>query len=314
MSIFFMLNYGINITVFYRVLILILFAPIALAEPWMTGPLLAPAGRNTPPGHVNIEPYIFYSVYSGGYKNFNVTPIVTTGINDFLDIQATLPFDYNWQNKQNSKNIGDFNLALGLQLWQQNNSTYLPNIRFLLQEIFPTGRFEHLKENKLGTDNTGKGSYQTLMGLNFELLTPFKNEHYLRTRLGLTMKARSTDVKVHGINAYGGSTSTEGKVRLGSSYSVDFAFEYTLTQQLVPVFEVLFTNSSGSNFNGNPGFTPGGTLAGIGGIGNSQTSLAPAIEYNFTENLGIITGLWFSVSGPHSAKFTTAALAINYYI
>ena len=107
---------------------------------------------------------------------------------------------------------------------------------------------------------------------------------------------------------------TKGRIHPGASYASDFAIEYTLTQHWVPVMEVLYVHSTSSSFNGNPGFTPGGTAAAIGGRGRDSVSLAPAIEYNFTANLGIIGGIWFSVTGPHPAKFTSTAIAINYYI
>ena len=139
------------------------------------------------------------------------------------------------------------------------------------------------------------------------------NDHYLRTRFSF-VTAHAGDVSVHGVNVFGGAPDTEGRVHGGTSYSADLAFEYTLNQHWVPVFEVLYGHSSGSNFEGNPGFTPGGTVAAIGGSGGNSASLAPALEYNFSPNLGLIGGVWFSVTGPHAAKFITGTLALNYYI
>jgi hypothetical protein len=77
--------------------------------------------------------------------------------------------------------------------------------------------------------------------------------------------------------------------------------------------EVLYAHSNSTNFKGNPGFTPGGSFANVGGKGGDSVSLAPAVEYNFTSNLGVIAGVWFSVTGPHPAKFTTSTVAVNYF-
>ena len=76
---------------------------------------------------------------------------------------------------------------------------------------------------------------------------------------------------------------------------------------------MLYVNSQATHFSGNPGFTPGGTVESVGGRGGNQASLAPAIEYNFTAQLGIIAGVWFSVTGPHAGEFTSNTIAINYY-
>ena len=296
-----------------KILALCLASQVVCAGPWMTGPLLAPAGKTIPKGHVNFEPYGFYSVYPQGFKNLEGVPIISIGVLDFLDLQTTVPFDYSWQDHTHGGGVGDFSLAVGLQVLRQQDNGWLPDFRFVLQEVFPTGKFENLDPRKGGTDQTGIGTYHTFFGFNFQRLTQFQNDHYLRTRLSL-VGATATDVKVHGVNAFGGTPDTEGRVHPGNSYSADLAFEYSLTQNWVPVFEVLYARSAGSNFVGNPGFTPGGTLASIGGSGAEQTSLAPALEYNFSPTLGIIGGVWFSVSGPSAGKFTTAAIAINYII
>lgn len=295
-----------------RFLFLLFFANAALAGPWLTGPLLAPAGKTIPAGHVNIEPYAFYSGYPQGFRNFEVIPIVSAGVFSFLDLQTSLPYDYSWDNGQHGNGMGDYSLALGVQVLRQKENSWLPDLRVVVQEVFPTGRYEHLDPKKLGTDQTGLGAFQTYLGFNFQRLTQLPNDHYLRTRLSL-VGVKFSDITVHGLSAFGGGPGTIGKVKLDNSYSADLAFEYTLTQNWVPVFEVLYVHSPGSNFDGNPGFTPGGTVAGIGGRANEQASLAPALEYNFSSNLGIIGGVWFSVTGPHAAKFVTGALALNYY-
>lgn len=139
-----------------------------------------------------------------------------------------------------------------------------------------------------------------------------RNDHYLRGRLSL-VGAFPGSSSIHGFNAFGGTDLTEGSVHPGNIYSADLAVEYSLTQHWVPVFEVLYIHSSNTGFSGNPGFSPGGTLASIGGPGGDSVSLAPALEFNFTSSLGIIGGIWFSVTGPHASKFTTGAIAVNYF-
>ena len=123
--------------------------------------------------------------------------------------------------------------------------------------------------------------------------------------------SHASGVTVDGLSVFGGAPDTHGRVKPGNSYSADIAFEYTLTQNWVPVFEALYVHSETVNFSGNPGFTPGGSFANMGGPSNDSASLAPALEYNFNANIGIIGGVWFSVTGPRAAKFTATTVAVN---
>ncbi len=292
---------------------LLLFTNAAIAGPWFTGPLLAPAGRTIPKGHFNIEPYSFYTEYASppGFKNFEVNPFLTVGINSFMDFQAGLPWDYSWVNEQHGRGIGDFGLGFGFQVFKQKQGSLIPDLRIVLQETIPTGRFENLNPQKMLTDQTGFGAYQSIVSLNFQKLFTF-GKHYLRSRVSLAGVFSNT-ASVEGVNTFGGNEFTSGRVFPGNSYSADWAVEFTLTQHWVAVMEALYVHNDSTFFRGNPGFTADGTVGVIGGKGSEAASLAPAIEYNFTPTLGIIAGVWFSVTGPHDTKFISTTVAVNYY-
>jgi len=302
----------LNYKSFPRLFVLLFLTKTAIAAPWFTGPLLAAAGKTIPAGHFNFEPYGFYTEYRQGFRNLEGVPIITAGINSFMDVQASIPYDYSWAHGRHGNGIGDFTIGLGFQALRQKEGSWLPDVRFLVQESVPTGRFENLDPNKFGTDQTGTGVYVTTLGLNFQKLFTLKNDHYLRTRLNFVASFPGSG-NIEGVNTFGGNEFTSGKIRPGNGYSVDLAAEYVLTQHWVPVMEVVYSHSDSSNFSGNPGFTPAGDAGVVGGAGGDSASLAPAIEYNFNSNLGIIGGVWFSVTGPHLAKFTSTAIAVNYF-
>ncbi len=295
-----------------KILLLLFIVNTAFASPWMTGPLLAPSGKTIPAGHVNLEPYGFYTMYPGNFRNVELLPILTVGLTSFLDVQTSLPIDRSWNRGQQGGNIGDYSLGIGLQVLKEQEHSWVPNLRMTIQEVFPTGKFDHLNPNKLGTDQTGIGAYQTAVGFHFQKLKDFGNDHYLRSRLSL-LGSWASDVHIEGASVFGGNDITEGDIKPGNSFSADIAFEYSLTQHWVPVFELLFVDSNSSDFNGNPGLTPGGVIDSIGGGGGTQLSLAPALEYNFNPQLGVIGGVWFAVTGPSGGGFTSLALAVNYY-
>ncbi len=194
--------------------LLLFFANSAIASPWMTGPLHAASGKTIPKGHVNVEPYAFYTVYPQHYRNVELLPILTVGVTNFLDIQTSLPYDYSWDQGQNGNDIGDYSLGMGVQVWREEANTWVPNLRLTLQEVFPTGRYDNLNRLSWATDQTGIGAYQTSVGFHFQKLKDFGNDHFLRTRLGL-VETYASNVHVDGVSAFGGTADTHGKVNPG---------------------------------------------------------------------------------------------------
>nr|NGX30574.1 hypothetical protein [Candidatus Anoxychlamydiales bacterium] len=59
-----------------------------------------------------------------------------------------------------------------------------------------------------------------------------------------------------------------------------------------------------------------GTILGfpapVGTRSKDVLSLAPAIEYNFSQNLSLISGAWFSVRGRNTANFATGIITLTY--
>lgn len=306
-------------------LCLSLFNQIALADPWFTGPLLAPAGHTVPKGHTNFELYGLDSTTNGSYNNFGtlihaphfeshvINPVITHGYTDWFDVQLTTPYIFNSTRGVDYHRLADVAVAFGIQIWEQNKSPKRVDVRILIQETFPTGRYQHLSPAELGTDSTGLGSYQTQFGLNFQYLLQVLDTHYLRTRLIIT-RLYASPVTVAGLNSYGGTPITLGKINPGTENGIDLAFEYTLTQNWVAVFEGTMSNGRATRFNGVL------TIGNIGGpgatIGSGQyreKALAPALEYNLNGNLGLIGGVWFPLSGENTSHYLTYVLALNAY-
>lgn len=290
--------------------------------PWFTGPLLAPAGVTMPKGHMNFEPYFFwtdsYGTYSRRWKRdpgpvtitSNPTMIFTQGLTDFMDYQIIAAYTFNSQSGASSNNWGDTSLSLGFQLLRDHG--YVPALRFTVQETFPSGKHDHLDPSKLGTDSTGAGSYQTTIGLNFQKLWHLGNHHFYRQRLSL---AYIIPLATHlsGTNTYGGAPNTNGTIHLGKKWSADLGFEYTLTQKWVPALDLLYTQSQAGSFTGNPGTLSTGLPAPINTENDAELSIAPAMEYNFTPHLGAILGAWTSLTGENARAFTAVVGAVNYY-
>lgn len=299
---------------------------VGLAGPWFTGPLLAPAGHTIPNGHTNFEFYAIDVITNGQYngsgqivrtptfRTFVANPILSHGFTDWLDVQMTVPYAFNSTQGVHHNRLTDVSTAIGIQLLEQKGSPKRMDVRILLQETIPTGRYDNLNPLLLGTDATGLGSYQTQIGINFQYLLQVLDTHYLRTRL-IVSRIYSSNVKVDGLSSYGGTVNTHGVIEPGTESDIDLAFEFTLTQNWVAVLEGYTSSGSSTRFNGilniaNVGSPP---LANIGSGSFREDALAPAIEYNFNQNIGIIGGVWFPVKGVNTSHFMTYMLALNAY-
>ncbi len=310
-----------------KLLILTLFLSspsVTIAGPWFTGPILAGSGHTIPKGHTNFEQYSFNTVLQGVYDanghvtpmsdniSYSLNPVITRGLTNRIDAQLILAYNFNRNRGASDNEIGDTTAGFGYQVLEQKDSKWRPDLRFSVMEIFPSGKFDNLNPTKNGTDSSGLGSYQTALNLNFQRLFTFNGEHYLRTRLNFGY-VFAGNVHIQGISAYGGSPSTDGIVNPGNVISVDAAAEYSLTQNWVAVMEVNASERDASSFSAHPEFTDLDDFDTIGHARGDQVSLAPALEFNFTPNVGLIGGMWFPVYGRSTAKFLTYVLALNAY-
>lgn len=297
---------------------------ISFAGPWYTGPLLAPAGHTIPKGHTNFEMYGFFTEIQGAYngngqvsgtpgvRNYVANPIFSHGLTDKVDIQYGVPYNFNQNQNIHARAVGDISVTLGYQMLEQRQSKWRPDLRVTLQETLPSGNYNHLNPALRGTDATGSGSYQTALNLNFQHVLHLKGIHYYRTRLSLGY-AYAADVMIDDFSTYGGNPTTRGVIRPGNQASIDLAGELSLTQRWVAVMEAYASNRQATTFTGNPGVDSNGMLNSIGRGAAKFVSLAPAIEYNFSPNIGIIGGVWFTLDGRNTAKFSSTVIALNAY-
>ena len=140
-----------------------------------------------------------------------------------------------------------------------------------------------------------------------------KKKHYLNLSFGVAYYV-STPVRVHGFNRYGGSSNTNAKVYNGNFWTAVGAFELSLSQKWAVACDVLYEYNNKNRFKGFAGTDSFGNLLSLSVPSGDNLSLSPAIEYSLSSNMGFIAGVWFSVTGRNSLRFTTGVLAFNVYI
>ena len=85
-----------------------------------------------------------------------------------------------------------------------------------------------------------------------------------------------------------------------------------MTQRWVAAMDFVYVSSNRTKFYGNPGVGSDGTAASMGGPSSDNLSLAPAIEYNWTDSLGVVTGVQWSVYGRNSFNFVSGQFSVSY--
>ncbi len=291
-------------------------------NPWYTGPLVTPSASMMPPGQANIQPYLFIS---GNYAAFNkdresialpsnsyqmqVIAPMQMGVTPSTDFVFSPGAVMNWSQNQNGGGFSDLGASYGFSIFKE--TLYIPKFKFTISQKFPTGKYKNLSTNGLNLNATGGGSYQTQFCFTAGKVIWWTYPHPMNIRLffGYNM---GTVVNVKNFNAYGGGFGTKGRVRIGNTFTTDLGLEVSLTQRWVAALDVIYTASNATKFHGNPGLNKDGTPASVGNPYNDNLSLAPAIEYNFSESLGILWGVQFSVYGRSSANFVNGQFSVTY--
>lgn len=277
------------------------------------GNVIAFSGTNTEPGEFNAQTFIYLTRLNGVYNsdsqlvsNLNVHQYqveleLTVGLIKNVELMVEL---YGYRIHNNGKDayyMGDADLLFGFQLLKEKKNTIIPNIRFLVGEIFPTGKYEGLNERFSGGDGVGEGAFATF--LTFIMSKTCFGKHPFNWTLNLFYTI-SSDVHVKGRNIYIDVPEIRGKVKPGVQFAADFAFEYKFNKPWGCGIDVFFQQQNSSSFHNRS------SVSMIPDIPSSYTlSLAPSLEYNFNENTNMLGGAWFTVAGRNDFSFRTIVFA-----
>lgn len=284
--------------------------------PFYSGTLLAFFSQNVSPGLFDIEPYFFQTTISGFYSNnwsfektkpthdLAATFYLETGITKYVDITLLLNAIYNQYSHFHSLLYQDMQAYLGFQILTDTKGTWIPDVRILVGENFPTGTYQDLDPAKSYSDSSGVGAYST----NFTFVTKkifyTDPKHPFNICLNLQyFLSNKTNVK--GYNVYGGTFDTKGTISPGNGYMVNLSGEFSFTQNLVIGTDIHYLHQNKSTFSGNSGTQN----PFVGAYSYDQLSIAPCLEYNFTINFGIFFASWFTVAGRNSDRFITNSIS-----
>lgn len=237
---------------------------------------------------------------------------VKTGITNWLDIDIAPRYVSNWVKSSHDSNIGDLPIRIGIQLFRNGSNFLMPDVKLGLGVITPLGKYERLNPSKLKTDVTGVGSWLPTATLSTSKFWQIKTFHYVSARCGARYTV-GTPVHVEGYNAYGGTATTKGYVYPGNLLSVFGAFEYNFSRNWAVACDALYVHRNRTKFTGKVADDPA-AVNNMRAPSGEAFSLAPALEYNWSKNMGLICGAWFTVKGRNSAAFANALISFTVFI
>ncbi|MCH9811827.1 hypothetical protein K0U07_03575 [bacterium] len=288
--------------------------------PWLTGPLLTTSAYTVAANRFNLEPYVFFTdstgfFDSGGHvhrtennpRAINSVELIQIGLNEWIDLNIYPQFTYNYDTRgRNRIGMGDLTISPTFQLWRDDPRYHMTTCKIGLSQIFPCGKFENLNPIYDGSDGLGSGGWSTEIFLAIQRTFHVRKENFFVGRAALSTIFYSP-LEVHGQNFYGGDPTTDGTLERGISVILDCSLEYTLSLHWALAIDMEQVYATGSTFQGT-------TIAPVGREQQSYLlSFAPAVEFNYSENVGFICGVWFAAYGSNADDFFNVVMALNLY-
>lgn len=279
----------------------------SLDEAWWTGPMMANSAAALPKGHFLIEPYL-YDVRSPHMDSFGSLTYMEYGVTNRLMVGLIPTFGYNRASDGLSSagiGTGDLSVLAQYSLTSFHEGSAVPAMALMVQETLPTGRYDQLHHPLV--DAQGSGVYTTTVQLNTQTYFWLPNGRILRMRFNVG-RSFSRRTGVDDVSVYGTPPGFRGKARPGDALNIDAAWEYSMTQRWVLAFDLAYHYAC----DGWVGGVAESTHIAYRTRSSAYFGFAPAIEYNWRNNLGVLVGVRVFTGGHNSPTTITPVIALNY--
>ncbi|MGH7525047.1 MAG: transporter [Gemmatimonadales bacterium] len=282
----------------------------SLSDAWWTGPLLTPSAGTVPPGHLVVEPY-FYDVVAPHANGLGSSTFVIAGVANRVVLGVIPSFGYTVPgdgSKSSGIGLGDITAHAQYRFTQFRPGRTLPTISAVLEETFPTGKYDRLG-NRPG-DGLGSGVITTTLALYSQTYFWMPTGRILRVRLNLS-QSLSGRAQVTGVSVYGTATGFSGIARPGASFKASAASEYSLTRRWVLAADVALGYVASTVVVGSIATDSGAVASRLESGASTPIALAPAVEYNAGPRFGVIVGFRMVPSGRNITGTITPTVAVN---
>jgi hypothetical protein len=290
----------------------------AVQNQWFTGSLEAPSPALPKAGILAIEPYLIYTGNTGAYDDdwqhhgvahdssqVESVTVLKYALTDRLSVEALPAFAHSWVEYSSFTGLADLPTELEYRFNDENNQTGAPSVTAALGLGIPTGQYQRLRTS---TDGLGSGAYTLKEGLLLQSLFDTTDDHPVRLRFYGAVFEAVGRVTIQGISVYGTDPGFRGHVTPGLAEEVGIGAGYGLDQRWVLAFDVVGNRTQGFDLHGTEG---NGSSAHVAGSTSSSVALAPAIEYNWSGNIGVIAGIELSAAGRNTASYVAPQIALS---
>jgi hypothetical protein len=289
----------------------------AVQNQWFTGTLEAPSPALPAPGILEVEPYAIFTRNDGAYDtkgDFHSAPDVDVfssvtlfkyGLTDRISVQALLPISHLSSSVGHYSGIGDLPVEIEYRFNDQNNKTGFPSVTASLGLTLPTGDYDGLRTPVSGF---GAGAYSLKEGLLFQSLFDTWGHHPMRFRVYGAAYEPLGVTSLNNVSIYGTGQGFHGRVGPGFSAVLGIGGGYAFDQNWVLALDLVYNYAHGFQLNGTDA-TNGVVLSHSGR--STTTALAPAIEYNLSDNVGVIAGIEFTAGGHNSTAYFAPQIALS---
>lgn len=280
-----------------------------------TGPLVS-SSPPLPKGAWNIEPYLIRSEVSGFWDRdgnrhstdsshtWRLAVPVMYGATDRISLGAS--FNAYYGNGEGPA-FGDTRLSL-LYLLAQGGGEHTPKLTLAVRQNLDTGHHDQL-EQRSTSFATGSGAPTTTLGLYGQA---YYLDRKLRGRVNLSWQLPYSGVDVEGRSGYGTQDGFRGEVDLGAEFEGTLGLEYSLSPKWALALDVVYENQRPSDLHGTLDDGSGEKLYRADGPSHSwRVSIAPAIEYHWNDQVGVIFGAMKSLDGRNTSDVFSPQIAVN---
>ena len=286
----------------------------SLNDAWWTGPMLANSAGTLPQGHALVEPYV-YDVTAAHSNGFGSLAYLLYGITDRLTAGLTPTIGYNKVSGGPSSSgvgFGDLTVQAQYRFAQFHPGGWMPTASLNLQETLPTGKYDQLGDRP--SDGFGAGAYTTSVGLYTQTYFWLPDSRLLRMRFNVS-QSFSSDVTVRDASVYGTSLGFHGRAQPGSASYVDASWEYSLTRGWVLALDATYRHTGGARVSGYDSLDDAqNPLVRLNPGASDVFGFAPAVEYSWTANLGVLVGARFLPATHNTTASVTPAVALNMFL
>jgi len=245
-------------------------------------------------------------------NGFGSLTYINYGLADRFTVGMIPIFGYNEVSNGPSSagiGVGDLTVQAQYRLHLFGENSRIPTMSVAVQETLPTGRYDQLGGRP--SDGFGAGAFTTTLAFYSQTYFWLPNGRILRMRFNVA-PAFSRELNVRDVSVYGTAQGFRGHAKPGSSVFVDAAWEYSLTQRWVLALDATYRHQGNTSVSGFYILSSTSSDVQLNSGTSDAFGLAPAIEYNWKRNLGVIVGARIIPAGRNTTATITPAVAVNF--